>query len=382
MTEPDGPAPAVRRRLLLRDIESPRDVLLNLTPTWYASVMGAGIVAIAAAVVPGLADPLRPVAVTMWALSAVLLVGLIVLSVAQAIVHPQVWRRHLRSPVTAHFLGTIPMAILVVGAGADLVGRDLVGLEVAFPVHLVVWCIGTALGVAVAVGVPVATVLRSDVAPDQANGSWLLSVVPPFVSASSAYLLIPQLPAGQAQATMLFGSYALLGMSLIAAALTTMLIWFRLVHHDAGPVGLAPTLWIVLGPLGQSATAVGTLGLVAPGVVAGLDVDPLLGSVLWGVGAALGLPLLGAAALWTLLATVMTVRALRAGMPFGLGWWSFTFPIGVTCTGAAAVGEVTGSVLIDGMAVAYFGALALAWAVVAVRTAWGSVVRGTLFMPS
>lgn len=360
--------------------------------------MGTGIVAVAAAVVPGIAPAIRPAAVVVWVLSAILLLALAALSVAQFLTGGAEARARYRGTAMAPFLGTIPMAILVVGAGTDLVGRDLLGPGVATDAHAVLWALGTALGVATAVGVPLATVLRSDIAPDQANGTWALPVVPPFVSASSAYLLMPALPAGQAQLSLLYGSYALFGMSLVAAALMIVLVWFRLVHHDAGPVGLMPTIWIVLGPFGQAATAVGTLGLVAPGVIdaagraagaaggavgggAGVG-DAAVGAGLHAVGVLVGVPAIGFALLWTALAIGMTIRGIAQGMPFGLGWWPFTFPVGVTCTGAAAVGSLTGSLLIDGIALGYFALLVLAWGVVAARTAWASLRRGRLTLPA
>ena len=52
---------------------------------------------------------------------------------------------------------------------------------------------------------------------------------------------------------------------------------------------MVPTLWIVLGPLGQSVTAAG-----------GPDRD-------------------------------------RGGQPFALTWWSFTFPVGTCVTGTIAL---------------------------------------------
>jgi tellurite resistance protein TehA-like permease len=43
--------------------------------------------------------------------------------------------------------------------------------------------------------------------------------------------------------------------------------WGRLAYHGTGPARLAPTLWIVLGPLGQSITAGNLLGAAAQGVI-------------------------------------------------------------------------------------------------------------------
>ena len=57
------------------------------------------------------------------------------------------------------------------------------------------------------------------------------------------------------------------GISLLASLVIITQIWSRLVHHKTGPAVMVPTLWIVLGPLGQSITAAGNLGTQAAHVL-------------------------------------------------------------------------------------------------------------------
>jgi tellurite resistance protein TehA-like permease len=56
--------------------EHPRDVFRHLGPNWYASVMGTGIVANAAILLPAHAAALRWFALGLWVLDAALLVAL------------------------------------------------------------------------------------------------------------------------------------------------------------------------------------------------------------------------------------------------------------------------------------------------------------------
>jgi tellurite resistance protein TehA-like permease len=84
-----------------------------------------------------------------------------------------------------------------------------------------------------------------------------------MVSAATGALLIPYAPAGQVRLTLLLACYAMFGLSLLASVMVTTLIWYRLTMHKLGPVTMVPTLWIVLGWLGQSITAVNLLGGVA-----------------------------------------------------------------------------------------------------------------------
>ena len=55
-----------------------------------------------------------------------------------------------------------------------------------------------------------------------------------------------------------------------------------------------------------------------------------------------GVPVWGFAVLWIALATALTVRTLRRGMPFALTWWSLTFPVGTFVTGTTQLAVHTG----------------------------------------
>jgi tellurite resistance protein TehA-like permease len=176
--------------------------------------------------------------------------------------------------------------------------------------------------------------------------------------------------------TLLLGCYAMFGISLFASVIIITLVWSRLVIYKTLPAVMVPTMWIVLGPLGQSVTAAGNLakvaGLTLPAPYpAGADVFALL----------YGVPTWGFAMAWLVIAASVTVRALRRGMPFGLTWWSFTFPVGTCVTGTIALAGRTGSDVLRGASAVLFLLLAVAWLVVAVRTAHGSV-RGRLFLPA
>ncbi len=80
--------PRSTRRLLLQDIDQPRQFVSNITPNWFASVMGTGIVANAAATLPLIAPALRLPATLVWMLAALLLVGLILATAAHWIWFP------------------------------------------------------------------------------------------------------------------------------------------------------------------------------------------------------------------------------------------------------------------------------------------------------
>ncbi len=360
----------------------------NITPNWYASVMGTGIVANASATLPLQFPGLRVAGTVVWVAASALLIVLTVATVLHWMRFRATALSHHRHAVMAHFYGAPPMALLTVGAGTLLLGKDVVGEAAAVTIDATLWTLGTVLGLLSAVAIPYLTFTRQagaddragdsahNAAGDSAFGGWLMPVVPPMVSAATGALLLPYVPAGQPRLTMLLFCYGMFGLSLLASLIIITLIWARLARLSIGAAAMVPTLWIVLGPLGQSITAVNLLGGNAH-----LVVDPMWAHALELFGVVYGVPVLGFALLWGALAIGITVRTARIGMPFALTWWSFTFPVGTCVTGVTALALHTGSDALDVLAVVLFAGLVAAWGIVATRTFHGAIVRGTLLAP-
>ncbi|MFE7570172.1 TDT family transporter [Streptomyces sp. NPDC057539] len=330
--------------------------LRYLGPNWYATVMGTAIVASAGAGLPLEIPGLRAACVVMWALSAVLLVVVLAARAGHWLYHRDRARADLLDPAMAPFYGCAAMALLAVGGATLLVGRDVLGERAALAVDAVLFGGGTLLGLVVAVAIPYLMVVRHRVEPADASPVWLLPVVSPMVSAAVGPLLVPHLAAGQGRAALLLGCYALFGVSLLATLMMLPLIFGRLVAHGPLPLALTPLLFLVLGPLGQSTTAVSQLADAAPGAI-GAPYAAALG----GFAVVYGVPVMGFALLWLALSAALVVRAVRRGMRFTMTWWAFTFPLGTCVTGAAGLGRHTGLVALEWLAVGLFALLVAAW---------------------
>lgn len=367
---------AVRPRTFLRELDG-RPALARFGPGWFTTVMGTGIVATAAATLPvtgPAALGLLGLARATWVAAALLLVVVVVATARHWHDHRATAVGHLDDPATAPFYGAPAMALMTVGAGALLVGVPVVGLRAAVALDAVLWTAGTLLGLWVAVAVTVRSFVRDAARPRQvgpvgANGTGLLAVVPPMVSAATGPLLLPHLPAGQPRLTLLCLCLALFGTTLVASLVVLSQVWDRLLRDGVGPAATVPALWIVLGPLGQSVTAAHHLGLAAP------DVLPApYGRGLAAAALVVGLPIWGFAMFWLAVVGCLTVRAARAGLPFSMGWWAFTFPVGTVVTGTSALADVTGAGVLVAASVVLFVGLLAAWLVVAARTAHGVYV--------
>ncbi|MCX5113737.1 TDT family transporter [Streptomyces sp. NBC_00378] len=360
------PLPAAERLPALR----------YLGPNWYAAVMGTSIVASAGVALPVDVPGLRAACTVVWVLAVVALAAVLAARTGHWIAHRDQARNHLLDPAVAPFYGCLSMALLAVGGSTMVVGQDLIGHRAALALDVVLYSAGTLIGLAAAVAIPYLMVVRHRIEPGNASPVWLLPVVAPMVSAALGPLLVPELPAGQWQEAMLLACYAMFGLSLLATLVMLPLIFARLVHQGPLPLALTPTLFLVLGPLGQSTTAVNQLADVARGAIgepyaSGLEVF----AVLYGV------PVMGFALLWLALAVAMVVRAARNGMTFGMTWWGFTFPIGTCVTGAAGLARHTGLTAYTWLAVALYVLLVTAWAVAGVRTLRGLFSGALLAAP-
>ncbi|MDX2525084.1 TDT family transporter [Streptomyces europaeiscabiei] len=366
-TRPARPSTAPPRRL---------PVLRHLGPHWYAPVMGTAIVASAGTGLPLDIPGLRTACAALWALA---LVTLLVLLGARALHwthHRDQARAHLLDPAVAPFYGCLSMALSAVGAGALVVGRDWIGVRAAVALDVVLFGAGTAVGLVAAVVVPYLMVVRHRIEPDRVTPVLLLPLVAPMVSAALGPLLVPHLPPGQARQTLLFGCLGLFGLSLLATLLVLPLVFGRLVTAGPLPLALTPSLFLVLGPLGQSTTAVGNLADAAPGAVPAPYTDGFTAlAVLYGV------PVMGFALLWLAIAAAMVVRARRRGMGFSMAWWAFTFPVGTCATGTEGLARHTGLVALDVLAVALYALLLAAWATAAASTLRGLVSGELLAAP-
>ena len=93
--------------------------------------------------------------------------------------------------------------------------------------------------------------------------------------------------------------------------------------------------------------------------------------MLWGYGA-----------WWLLIAILKTSWYLRDGMPFNLGCWGFTFPLGVYSLATLALARATGLAFFSVMGSLFVVCLAALWFIVAVLTVVGAWDGHLLVAPS
>lgn len=364
-----------KRRHPLSQLERPGQLFEHITPNWFASVMGTGIVANAAATLPVHSVELRTFATVVWALASCALVALTVVFAVHWLRHPANAHGYAEHPVMSLFYGAPPMAMLTVGAGTLLLGKDVIGEPSAVHIAATLWVLGTVTGVATSVLIPYRMVRRG---LSNALPAWLMPVVPPMVSATTGALLLPYVGGDGVRVWLLATCYGLFGLSLVLGVAAMMLIYPSLWRGDGPVIQAAPTVWITLGLVGQSITAANLLGDEAVHVLGSAHASLAQALHAFGIGYGVAASILGTGA--AVVAFTVTARAMRNGLRFSLTWWSFTFPVGTCVTGASALGSALGLGAMSALAVVLYVVLLSAWVVVAAHTVRGSI-SGRVFLP-
>ncbi|GAC1499549.1 MAG: TDT family transporter [Vulcanimicrobiaceae bacterium] len=334
-------------------------------PGWFTSIMGTGILAITATISPIPIPFGQAIGVTLWSVDAVLFALFTLLWAIGNIRAPKALLETLRDPVKAQVLGAPPMACFTIAVGFLKIGESFLPLEFCVAAAQTLFIAGVIGSIASAFAVPYLMFTHHEIKAEKMYGSWLLPVVPPIVASVPAALLSPTWPEA-IRGDMLGLAYALLGIGVILAAIIVVIFYSRLTIHKVPEGALVTTMWLVVGPLGQSIAGMIALGNAARAVW------PEFGHGLAIAGLAYGVLVWGFAMYWLAMAIAMTIRAKSKHLPFNLSWWAFTFPVGVLTAGTDALYLQTHAHIFGIVSLALLALLAAMWMLVATKTVRGA----------
>ncbi len=341
--------------------------LRGLHPGWFGGVMGTGVLALAAYQNPGSRASLLGTAHVagdiLAVIAVVLAIALTIAYIARWVVHFDAALSDLRHPVLGPLYGLFPGGLLIVAVLVSTMGPALLPAGAITPTVATLAIIGTVLSFAIAATFTY-LLFTGETDAQAVNGGWL---IPPVVNIIVPLTLMPLLAhVGPSTGRLLMAlSYAFFGIGFFLFILVISMVHDRLVLHPMPHASLAPSLWIFLGPIGAGSLAL--LALAKGGAQFFGPAAPVVGlltllfvSAFWGFG------------LWALTAAaLMLTRYLREGpLPYGLGWWGFTFPIGAYTVATFNIGRAWQSGWIEGFAAVLFVVLAVFWLIVAGRTLW------------
>jgi C4-dicarboxylate transporter/malic acid transport protein len=360
-----------------RQLQHPREVIRQFTPNWFAATMGTGVLALALAQLPLAIPGLHAIAEGLWLFNILLFSLFTVAYAARWILFFDEARRIFGHSTVSMFFGTIPMGLATIINGFLLFGLPRWGDGV---IHLVevLWWIDVALSLACGVLIPYMMFTRQEHSIDQMTAVWLLPVVAAEVAAASGGLLAPHLTDAHTQLVVLTTSYVLWAFSLPVAFSILTILLLRMALHKLPHENMAASSWLALGPIGTGALGMLLLGGDAPAIFAANGLSGM-GEIAAGLGLIAGITLWGFGLWWMLMALLITVRYLRDGIPFNLGWWGFTFPLGVYSLATLKLASTLNLTFFSVVGTVLVMLLAVMWLIVGKRTVQGAW-RGELFV--
>ncbi|MEB0078155.1 TDT family transporter [Pseudomonas sp. CCI3.2] len=367
----------VHRIRPLSQLSHPREVIRQFTPNWFGSTMGTGVLALTLAQLPLYIPGVRQIAEALWLLNIGLFVLFSVVYALRWVLFFDEARRVFGHSTVSMFFGTIPMGLATIINGFLLFGLPRWGDGVISVVD-VLWWLDVAMAVACGVLIPFMMFTRQEHSIDQMTAVWLLPVVAAEVAAASGGLLAPHLIGASSQFSVLITSYVLWAFSVPVAFSILTILLLRMALHKLPHESMAASSWLALGPIGTGALGMLVIGADAPAIFAANGL-PGLGAIADGIGLVAGITLWGFGLWWMLIAVLITVRYLRTGIPFNLGWWGFTFPIGVYALATLKLAARLDLAFFSVVGTLLVLCLALLWVIVMTRTVCGAY-RGELFV--
>jgi C4-dicarboxylate transporter/malic acid transport protein len=356
--------------LARRDAKPFLEIVRNFTPNWFTVTMGTGALALTLNQFPLGLPGLHAAAAALWLTNIALFALFSLLYGARWLLFPREAALIFRHPVMSMFFGAIPMGLATIVNGFLAFGPDFLGTGLAVGVARALWQADAAMSVVCGLAIPYFMFTRQEHSMEKLTAVWLLPIVASEVAAASGGLLAPHLAAPEAFLVLIL-SYVLWACSVPLAMSVLVLLFLRLALYKLPERDLGVSAWLALGPIGTGALGLVVLGAAAPAIFAANGLASV-GEVAFGLGVIGGLILWGYGVWWLSLAVLKTVRYLREGLPFNLGWWGFTFPLAVYALATLALARVTGLGLFGfaggGLAVC----LAIFWLVVASRTVRGA----------
>ena len=361
----------------LSHLSHPREVIRQFTPNWFAVTMGTGILSLALVQFPIRIPGLNAFAEGLWVFNIFLFCLFTILYAARWLFFFEGARRIFGHSVVSMFFGCIPMGLATIINGFLVFGLPRWG-HIVVEIAIVLWYFDAIIAFICGVSIPYFMFTRQKHSIDQMTAVWLLPVVAGEVAATTGAFLAPYIPDSMGQLTAIVASYALWAYSVPLAMGILVILLLRMVLYKLPHVNMAASCWLALGPIGTGGLGLLVLGDVSPEILIsnnfgnyanGIRSFSLIaGIMLWGYGL-----------WWFSIALLITLRYLRDGFPFNLGWWGYTFPIGVYAVATLKLSTLLPIIIFKVFVGILVILLFLLWLIVGKRTISGAW-RGDLFV--
>ena len=344
---------------MLEEIECKCEIIKNFAPSWFASVMGTGILAVTSLFYSNYLSFLKDVALILFYFNIILFFALLIPWILRWILFKKEALADLEHPIVSNFYATIAIGMLVLATDFIVIGKNIIVGEI-------IWFIGAFSTIFFGSLTSYLMFRGEHVKLDHINPAWFIPPVGLIVIPIAGGLLIPHF-SGLMQEFVIFLNYIGWGAGFFIYLSLLAICMYRFILHHPIPNTLAPTIWINLGPIGAGTAAL--INLVNNSSFIILK-DPffVFSLIFWGFGI-----------WWVIMAIMMTIHYIKTlKLPYAISWWAFTFPLGAYVAASHSVSIIFGIRLIDYIGFGLYWLLMIFWIVTLAKT-FIYTYHGTLF---
>ncbi len=344
---------------MLRDIECKCQIIKNFTPSWFASVMGTGILAMNSFFYSSYLPFLKDFAYGLFYFNVLLFFILLVPWILRWVIFRKEALNDLEHPVISNFYSTIAVGMLVLSSNFIVLGKYMLVGEIF-------WFVGAILTIFFGIIIPFIMFKGSHVKVDHVNPGWFIPPVGLIVIPISGSLIIPHV-SGIVKELVILLNYFGWGAGFFLYISLFAIVMYRFILHHPMPNTLAPTVWINLGPIGAGTVAL--VNLVKNSQFVTVK-EPffVFGLLFWGFGI-----------WWVIMAIALTLYYIKKlKLPYTMAWWAFTFPLGAYVAATHSISSIFKIQLIDYIGFSLYWLLVAFWIITLIKTSIRAY-HGTLF---
>lgn len=355
-----------------------RRVVLNFTPSWFAATMGTGIASILLHNLPYHGAWLYWLSVAVFGLNVLLFCVFLLVSTLRYTMFRGLFMAMIRHPVQSLFVGTFPMGLATIVNMVVFVCVPAWG-PWATTLAWTLWWIDVALALCTCMWLPFVIMHLHESELSKMTAVWLLPIVATIVAAASGGIVAEVLPNPQHAVWTLVTSYVLWGTGFPLAMVVLVMYFHRLTIHRLPPREVIVSVFLPLGPLGQGSFGLMQLGKVCAKVLPTTEnLGPDAGRAIYSVSIVIALVVWGYGLVWLFFALASITRSK---FPFNMGWWGFTFPLGVYAVSTTTLAQEIPSLFFKVLGTIFSVAVVLLWLVVGLGTLKGAFTGKLFFAP-
>ncbi|RAL04311.1 TDT family transporter [Aspergillus ibericus CBS 121593] len=354
-----------------------RKLVRHFTPSWFSVTMGTGIVSVLLNTLPYNGQWLYWISVVCFAFNVLLFMTGCIITFLCYTLYPEIFFAMIKHPVQSMFIGTFPMGFatiinmfcfVCVPAWGDWTRNFVWGM----------WIFDAVFSVVTALSLPFLLMAHgSETQLSSMTAVWLLPIVSCIVAASSGAIVADVLPNPQHALWTVLVSYILWGIGLPLALMVMVIYLQRLTLHKLPPKAVIVSVFLPLGPLGQGGFGAMKLGQAAQEIFPQTQtLEASSGPAFYTMGFMVALILWSFGLVWLFFALASIARS--KSFPFNIGWWGFTFPLGVYATSTCQIGRELPSEFFRVFGTILSFCVVALWIVVSIGTLRG-VLSGRLF---